>query len=299
MIAKRPETQPSLTDSDLKPMRLVDHELLSRLFSYVAWTLLGLCACLAAGYRFRVSVMSRRLASRMGDQLRPSDWGWILAAGVVLPFVFVMGVNRLTPLGGREFGVRGMNLLMPAAHFFGLLLLWLTLPLQMVRWRLAKRAGGFGFPGPSLMGCLAAVCAAAFVPLVGWAAVSELDRFWLNALQLDPKYTSRILLPFWAAAALASLSLLWVTGSVALALLGRSDRHLYRATSALVMVRVFAAAMLLIALASIGFKASERYWFKRDWMSKFDVAGPGWSAFESKVAAQMRKELRETLGYDP
>lgn len=57
--------------------------------------------------------------------------------------------------------------------------------------------------------------------------------------------------------------------------------------------------MLVSALASIGFKSSERYWFKQDWMTKFDVAGPGWSAFESKVAAQMRKELRETLGYDP
>ena len=93
--------------------------------------------------------------------------------------------------------------------------------------------------------------------------------------------------------------LLWVSGSISLAMFGRADRHLYRATSAFVLIKVYAAAMLVIALASIGFKASERYWFKQDWMTKFDVAGPGWSAFESKVAAQMRKELREMLGYDP
>jgi hypothetical protein len=90
-----------------------------------------------------------------------------------------------------------------------------------------------------------------------------------------------------------------VIEAIGIAMLGRAERHLYRATSALVMVKVFAAAMLVIALASLGFKSSERYWFKQDWMTKFDVAGPGWSAFESKVATQMRKELRETLGYEP
>lgn len=299
MIAKRPETQPPLTDADLKPMRLVDHELLSWVFSYISWILLGLCACLAASYRFRVTVMSRRLALRMMDLLRPSDWGWILAVGVLLPFVFVMGVNRLTPLGGRELGVRGTALLMPAGHFLGMLLLWLTLPVQVVRWRLAKRASGFGFPGPSLIGWLAVVCAAAFVPMIGWAAVSDTEGPWLVGLKFDLACIRLMPWMFWAAAALAGLPMLWVTGSVALAMLGRADRHLYRATSALVMVKVFAVAMLVIALASIGFKSSERYWFKRDWMTKFDVAGPGWSAFESKVAAQMRKELRETLGYHP
>ena len=298
MIAKRPETQPPLTDADLKPMRLVDHELLSRAFSYASWAVVALFICLIASYRFRVTAMSRRLARRMEDLLRPSDWGWIVAVGVILPFVFVMAVNRLTPLGGRALGVQGMGLLMPGAHFFGLLLLWLTLPVQVVRWRLAKRAGGFGFAGASLMGCLAAACAAAFVPMIGWAAISGMDGSWMDALALDPEDTSKMPLQFWAAAALAILSLLWVVGAISLALLGRADRHLYRATSALVLVRSYAAALLVIALATIGFKASERDWFKRDWMSKFDVSGPGWNAFESKVAIQMRKELRETLGYD-
>jgi hypothetical protein len=292
MIAKRPKIQPNLTDADLKPLRLFDHELLSRLSSYVAWAVLGLCACLVASYRFRVPVMSRRLARRMEDLLGPSDWAWIFAVSVVLPFIFVMAINRLTPLGGRAFGLTGMNFLLPAGHFLGLLLLWLALPVQVVRWRLAKRAGGFGFPGSSLIGWLAVACATAFVPMVGWAAISQVGDSWLGAVSQWPWQ-------FWAAAGLAGLATLWVLGSISLAMLGRSERHVYRATSALALVKVYAAAMLVIALASLGFKASERYWFRQDWMTKFDVAGPGWSAFESKVAAQMRKELRETLGYDP
>ncbi len=298
MIAKRPETQPPLRDSDLKPMRLVDHEFLSRLLSYVSWGVLALCACLVASYRFRVTAMSRRLARRMEDLLRPSDWGWIFAAGVVLPFVFVMAVNRLTPLGGRAFGVQGTALLMPAGHFLALLLLWLILPVQIVRWRLAKRAGGLGFSKPSLLGWLAGAGAAAFVPMIGWAAISGTEGPWLVGLQLDLADAQLMPWMFWAALALSGVAVLWMTALISLALLGRADRHLYRATSALVLVRVYAAAMLVLALASIGFKASERYWFKQDWMSKFDVSGPGWTAYESKVAVQMGKELRETLGYD-
>ena len=298
MIARRPETQPPLTDADLKPMRLVDHEILARAFSYASWAVVALFVCLIASYRFRVTTMSRRLARRMVDLLHPSDWGWIVAVGVVLPFVFVMAVNRLTPLGGRALGVEGMGLLMPGAHFVGLLLLWLTLPVQVVRWRLAKRAAGFGFAGPSLIGCLAAACAAAFVPMIGWAAISGVAGSWMDALELDVEDVADMPWQFWTALELAVVSVLWVAALVSLAMLGRADRHLYRATSALVLVRTYAAALLVIALGSIGFKASERYWFKRDWMSKFDPSGPGWTAYESKVAIQMRKELRETLGYD-
>jgi hypothetical protein len=298
MIASRPETQPPLTDADLEPMRLFEHEFLSRGFTYVTWAMMALCACLVASYRFRVAILSRRLTRRMEHLLRPSDWGWIFAVGVMLPFVFVMAVNRLTPLGGRELGVQGMELLMPGAHFFGLLLLWLTLPVQVVRWRLAKRADGFGFSGPSLIGWLAVACAAAFVPMIGWAAISGMHGSWMDALALDMDDISKMPWQFWTALELVVVTVLWVTALISLAMLGRADRHIYRATSAFLLIKVFAAAMLVIALASIGFKASERYWFKRDWMWKFDVSGPGWNAFESKVAAQMRKELRETLGYD-
>lgn len=292
--AKRTNTPLLLTDADLKPMRLFEHELFSKIFSCIAWIGLALCAGSAASYRFRVASMSRRLASRMEDQLRPSDWGWILVAGVVLPFVFVMVINRLTPLGGRAFGVHGMGLLLPAGHFLGLLLLWLALPAQVVRWRLAKRVGGFGFPGPSLIGWLTTLSATAFVPMIGWVAVSQVGDSRLSADTFSEWPWQA-----WAAVGLGGIALLGVIVSIGIAMLGRADHHFYQATSALIMVKVFAVAMLVIALASVGFKASERYWFKQDWMTKFDIAGPGWSAFESQVAAQLRKELRQTLGYEP
>ena len=177
MVAKQAEHQPPLTDADLKPLRLVEHEILSWVLCYVSWLVIALCLCWVASYRFRVALLSRKLARRMEDLLGPSDWTWIMAAGVVLPFAFVMAVNRLTPLGGREFGVRGTLLLMPAGHFLGLWILWLTLPVQIVRWRLARRAAGFGFPGPSWLGWLAVACTAAFIPMIGWTAISNLPEF--------------------------------------------------------------------------------------------------------------------------
>ena len=298
MVAKQAETQPPLTDADLKPMRLHDHELLSWIFGYGSWLVMALCVGLVASYRFRVAVLSRRLARRMEDLLRPSDWGWIIVAGVVLPFVFVMAVNRQTPLGGREFGA----LLMPAGHFLGLWALWLILPAQIVRWRLAKRAGGFGFPGPSWMGWLAVACAAAFVPMIGWAAISgSYEVFWLHWVHstgIDSPINPGASWAFRLAAALLGTSVLWLAVSLSIALLSRAERQLYRATSSRVLVTVYLAALLVSALATIGFKASQQYWFTQDTLTKFDVSGPGWTRYESKVAARMRTELQEILGYD-
>jgi hypothetical protein len=287
------ENQPLLRDADLEPMRLVEHEFFSRVFSYVLWILMVLCLGFVVSYRFYVASISRRLARRMVDLLHPSDWGWILVVGVVLPFVFVMSINRLTPLGGRAFGMQGTALLMPASHFLGLLLLWLIVPVQVVHWRLTKRANGFGFSKPSWTGWLAVGVAAAFVPMIGWAAISHIGGS-LQSLENISKWPWR----FAVAIALAGMSALWMAWQASLAMLGRADCHFYRATSSLALVTPYAATLLLIATASIGFKASEHYWFRQDWMSKFDVSNPGWSTYEARVATQMRKELREILGYE-
>ena len=301
-VAKQAETQPPLTAADLKPMRLHDHEFLSWIFGYGSWLVMALCVGLVASYRFRVAVLSRRLARRMEDLLRPSDWGWIIAVGVMLPFAFVMAVNRLTPLGGREFGIQGTALMMPAGHFLGLWALWLILPAQIVRWRLEKRAGGFGFTGPSWMGWLAVACAAAAVPMAGWAAISgSYEVFWLHwvhSIGIDSPINPETSWAFRLAAALLGTSVLWLVVSISIALLSRAERQLYRATASRVLVRVYLAALLVSALATIGFKASQQYWFTQDTLTKFDVSGPGWTRYESKVAAQMINELRQILGYD-
>lgn len=297
-VAIQAEHQPPISSAELKPVIVLEHELLSGVACYTSWVLMALCLGLVACYRFWVALLSRQLARRLECLLVPADWGWIIAMGVVLPLVYVMAVNRLTPLGGREFSARGTSMLMPGGHFVGLWILWLILPVPIVRWRLAKRAGGFGFSGPSWMDWLAVACAAAFVPMIGWAAISGIEGSWLDALQYDPAAAQLMPWMFWAAFALAGLSALWVSGMIFFAIFGAAERQPYRATSALVLVRVHVVIMLVLGLSALGFKVTAQYWFEQDKLSKFDASFPGWNSYEFKVAVQMRKELRDVLGYD-
>lgn len=302
-LADALETPLPLTDADVKPGRLLDHEILSRFFNYLCWLVMTLCLGLVAAYRFRVSALSRRLAARMAELLRPADWAWIVGLGILLPFAYVMGINRLTPLGGREFGMRGTALPMPACHFLGLLVLWLVVPVQIIRWRLARRAGGFGFSGPSRIGWLAVACAVAFVPWIGSVAISaaHLPVWELLGLTLSERIglspitmLSQVYRPLLF---VLGVSALWLAGVAARALFCRADRHFHRAAAARVLVVSWAAALAVLCLASQGFKAAERYWFARDELGRMDPARPGWSVYEYRVATQLRKEMRDILGY--
>ena len=300
-LGKYLETPLPLTDADVKPGRLLDHEILSRFFNYICWLVMALCLGLTAAYRFRVSQLSRRLAARMGELLRPADWAWIVGLGILLPFAYVMAINRLTPLGGREFSVNSMVMLMPAGHFLGLLVLWLAVPVQIIRWRLAKRAGGFGFSGPSRIGWLAVACAVAFVPWIGWAAISESFPLWwvisMNSLGIQLDLAGGSPWIFWQALALLGIPALWLAGVAARALFCRADRQLQRAAAACGLAVSSAAALAVLCLSSQGFKAAEHYWFARDELGRMDPARPGWSVYEYRVAAQLRKEMRDILGY--
>lgn len=298
------KSPPLFTDADLKLGRMLDHEILSRFCGYLTWIVMGFCLLAVAAYRFRVGPLGRRLAGRMEELLDARDWAWILGAGVLLPLAYVLAVNRLTPLGGHEFGMLGNAMLLPAGHFVGLILLWLTLPTLVTRWRLAKRAGMVGFTAAGWLAWIAVACAAAFVPLIGWAAISQSSAdFWnqwmahlgLVDLPDSPGEPWR----FWLAIGMFGISLLWAIFCILRALLSRPRRLIHHATVARVLVPVCMTAMLLLALATMGFKASESYWFQLESLGRIDPAKPGWSTFEYEVAAQMRRELAEILGDKP
>lgn len=119
MVAKQPEYQPRLTDADLMPGRLLDHEILSRFLSYLSWVLVLFILLSVTLYRYRVSCLARKLVSRTEKLLLPRDWLWLIGAGILLPLIIVMAVNRLTPLGGRQFGMMGTTMMLPLAHFLG------------------------------------------------------------------------------------------------------------------------------------------------------------------------------------
>lgn len=97
-----PEVQ--LTDSELKPGRMVDHLLAARISSALAWLGLGVALLAARGFGRRESKLLPP-ARRMNEQLRPVDWGWIVGIGVALPFGYVTGLSRFTALGGQDWSI--------------------------------------------------------------------------------------------------------------------------------------------------------------------------------------------------
>lgn len=295
MVARQAATPPKLTAAELKPARLLDHDLISWILSEVLWVGIALCLGLTALFRFRVSVLTRRLARRMTELLRPSDWAWIVGVGVIMPFAYVMGINRLTPLGGRDLGVWATGKMLPAAHFVGLWLLWLTVPVQIVRWRMAVRARGFGFRGPSWLGWVGIACAAGFVPMCGWAVITPGMIAWQDFFEMQMAGIGTLPWMGWVAVGLLGGALLAVVASISMAIFTRSERLLMPAVSARAMVPTFAAVLLLLALSSFAFKAAQQSWFERDELGKLDRATPAWSVFEGRIATQLHEELREIV----
>ena len=84
VITKQLQSPIPITDADLKPGRMVEHELFARTSAAVVWLVFALILLAAALYRQRASMLVRRLSARLEDLLKPGDRAWILGAGVVL-----------------------------------------------------------------------------------------------------------------------------------------------------------------------------------------------------------------------
>lgn len=178
-VAQQPAEGPVLTDELLQPGRTMDHEILSRGYAYALWILTGFLLLLVVMFRFRTPRMLRCMAGRVEELLRPSDWAWVIGLGVLLPLVFVMAINRCTALGGRDFGLAGTAMLLPGGHFVGFFLLWWVAPVLVIRQRLAKRAGFFGFTKPGILEWVVLACAVAFVFAIGWCGrIGEPGGIW-------------------------------------------------------------------------------------------------------------------------
>jgi hypothetical protein len=295
------EHPPELKDGDVRPLRLLDHERASRYCGYVGWAVLLVMAGILSLCRFGVPLMIRRLARRMESLLTAGDWAWVLGLGLVPPLLYVLAVNRLTPFGGREFGLLGGHMLLPFAQFFGLLLLWILVPAWVIRWRLGKRAAVFGMgKSNAWLAAVPLILVMAFIPVVGWAATTgSVPEIWKEELDWSspdiPGRASeaRLWIPF----ALLAVSLLWMVGAAGIAWLGKPASRLRSATIVQAMVPVCGVGMLLMAGLAPVFKGAERHWFREDRLMKFDPARPGLSGYEYQIAVEMRKELRGILGY--
>lgn len=280
MVHRQVENPPPITEADLKPGRLTDHELVSMLCAVGVFFLLGACSVLVWANRFRLGKPVRELTRRMESLLRPWDWAWIIGCGVILPFLVVFSINRLTPLGGRDLSVFGMKFVLPLGHFIGLFLLCVILPVLIGRWRLGKRAACLGiFWGRSCLGWAAVVLTVGYVAAIGmvvpFSSMNEVA----------------------AVTVFLVLAKLWIPTVAGRALAGKKEQLVKSGTMGRVLLPAYAsAALLMICLVPV-FRAAEQYWFERDHFMMLNPETPGMGSYEYKVAVESQKELRKILGY--
>lgn len=276
---------PKWTVDELKPGRMADHEILSRGCCLAVWLIFGLSLGLLALYRIRLPRLIKRLAARIGALLDPLDHAWIIGAGVLLPYVYTMMINRFTPLGGREWSIYGNHLVLPMAQFFAMAVLMLMVPILIARWRLGKKAAVLGMTGEtSAWGPRAVVCAAALVPVSGWFAPREPGLEW---------YILLVPLAFF----LVVFPLLWLVVNSCRALFGTGElRLLGRAIISRALIPAYATAMLLMVAAAPFHKAAERAWFRRDTTMTAVPGFPAVSPYDYAVAKRIRQDIREVLG---
>ncbi len=280
VVSKQSSRSPVLTAEELEPGRRADHALAGRVLSLAAWLILGIALLAAALYRFRGSVLTRRLSERLGELLRPVDWLAILGGGLLLPLLGHWIVTRLTPLGGQEWSLKASGFLLPAGQYSALLWLMIVLPVMIARQRLAVRGGVAGLGGgKQVFGWLAVVCGMAALPLFGVAMLGEKPEQKL----------------FIAAGGLLGVLQLYALVIGFRALFSRQAGLLRRATMSRVLVPVYAAGMAAMMVAVPLYHAEEKHWVARDRLMEVSVDEPSMGRFEYRVTRVMKQELLEIV----
>lgn len=265
---------PEITEADLKPGRLSDHHEFAMISSGIVWLLLAIAAGAVFVFRFRASASVRILAKRLESLLRPTDWAWIVVAGIGLPFGLVIGISLFTPLGGRESSIQmsigASGLFLPMAHFAAMTELLIIVPVLVARWRLARRGKAFG------------IRAAAFL---GWSAVALLVAFVIHFSDLNR----------WLQIGLLTLPAFWILGVAGKALFTNSNHLLWRVVMSRVLLVAYAAGTLCLVVAVFGFRNAHQYWFERDEFMKLSADEPGINRQEYRFARQLHRETRDAM----
>lgn len=280
VLSSRTVRARKITDEQLTPGRIADHELFSRLAAAAVWMLLGSMLTAAVLYRFRGSVLVRRLSPGMAKLMLPADWTWILGAGVVLPFLFYLAIYRLTPLGARDWSIAASAFLVPSGQVAAMGFLMIVLPVLVARWRLGKRGAMLGWrKGRAWMGWTAVICGAISLPVFGLSFANG-------------KGSEAVMMT--AAALLGILVLTWLVIGIR-AVFSKRPALLRRVTLSRVLVPAYALGMLLMAASMPLYHAAEKRWLAQDRLMEITPEAPALSRYEWEVAQAMRAELLEIL----
>ncbi len=280
-VSKQSRRVPVLQPADLEPGRLADHALMGRIQSLAGWLVLGLVSLAAGLYRFRGSLLTRRLSAQLAALPRPVDWAWIFGIGILLPLLYHVAIVRFTPLGGREWSLKATAFILPAGQFSAMIWMMILLPVMIARKRLARRGAALGWTGErGTLGWIAVASAAVSLPVFG------LDFAGNKLTGTSFIVAGCLLLP-------PKLYLLVIGFR---ALFSRQSGLQRRVTVSRILLPAYAAGMLLMILMVPLFHAEERHWIALDRLTQVTPEKPGIGPYEWEIAQSMRVELLEILG---
>jgi hypothetical protein len=277
MVERQVSTPPPIAAADLKPLRLVDHDIASR-FGITAAALLLAAACLPVFlFRFFYRTPVRVTAAHLSKLLTAADWAWITGLGIILPLAVYLTISRLTTLGGRDYGIQAFYFHFPSIHLIAILLSLLLAPAVLIRWRLSIRLAPFGI-----------ACHPGILPMT----LLGLILVWaLSAFPIIEKFAmSQSMLI--AMATVPSLCL----GYIIFSLLRKPANSIARVATSAALLPAYSTAILALCLTIPIFTSSEKYWIKQDTLFHINPDAPDLGAYEFRVAAQKRKETKTILG---
>jgi len=266
---------------DLTPGRMADHAIAGRIMSLVAWLILGLLLLATGFYRFRSSLLIRRLSARMMLLLRPVDWAWIIGFGILLPLTYYQIILRLTPLGAREWSLKASNFIVPAGQFSAMLWTMVLLPILIARRRLGLRAGAAGLSSNAgWWEWFGIGMGAAAIPVFGMA--------------FDESGGEKTMLLV-AGVTLGTMQLCCLAIGLR-ALFARRATLLRRATLSRVLMPAYAVGMLSMAVLMPLYHAEEKHWIARDTLMTYSAAAPAFTRYDYEVTQQLQRETLEIVG---
>jgi hypothetical protein len=298
-------------EADLRPGRLADHELMNRVVAFVLSALLVLVCAGVALYRFRSTTFVRRMSKRIALLFTPVDFAWIIGAGVLLPFAFMQGISRLTPLGGRDGSFIAHGGMITAGQHLTAAVLMLLLPILLGSWRAGRRIGLPGMrSGRNTAGWTAVAGGFLAVLMFGIALFANDSGMLFSAawdgdfntdfLELDPFEVAPPAFSWvWIAVLLVGLMIVTLLGSGIRAIFTRRHHLLRRLVASRVLVPSYACGALLFSLESQLCHEAERHWVAQDRLLMSRPERPGLTEIEFAEVERERAHLREALDPAP
>ncbi len=283
MVSQKVQSPPPLLDSDLKPSRMAEHELLGGV-GLVSVALIILVSTLFIFlFRFLVPRTVRLTAKRFASLLTASDWVWIIFLGVALPIVGFLYINRLSPVSGRDYGVSCFLGIFPGLHLSVLLLNLLLIPAVVTRWRLTRRAAAFKFGSRIDLLSLPVIALMLVYSIVAYPVLVKISN--LNTpVQIGL-----------AAPLVGWLGFVFFNGLRII--LGGARSRIIQSATAIAVIPAYPLAIIALCLSMLPYLEGETYWIPKDKLHLIDPDAPDLGAYECRVAVQLRKETNAIMGF--